>query len=77
MTFTWITFHRDALEALEADSYADFLRRPQEAERMPNQFYGRRETRAAGREVSLFAAGNMTAKQAAKNLAVKLAAGTS
>ncbi|MFI1400709.1 hypothetical protein [Streptomyces sp. NPDC020681] len=27
VTFRWTTFHRDALESLAADSYADFLRR--------------------------------------------------
>ncbi|MBP5905810.1 hypothetical protein F3K40_08520 [Streptomyces sp. LBUM 1478] len=72
-TFTWTTFHRDALQSLASDSYADFLRRSQEAERMANQFY-RAAREAARREVPLLAAGNMTAKQAAKNLAVRLAA---
>ncbi|MEV6379053.1 hypothetical protein AB0M31_06480 [Streptomyces sp. NPDC051773] len=73
VTFTWTTFHRDALQALAADSYADFLRRSQETERMANQFY-RTAREAARREVPLLAAGNMTAKQAAKNLAARLAA---
>lgn len=73
VTFTWTTFHRDALQALAADSYADFLRRSQEAERMANQFYrATRET--ARREIPLLAAGNMTAKQAAKYMAARLAA---
>jgi hypothetical protein len=72
VTFTWTTFHRDALQSLAADSYADFLRRSQEAERMASQFY-RAAREAARREVPLLAAGNMTAKQAAKNLAVRLA----
>jgi hypothetical protein len=72
VTFTWTTFHRDALQSLAADSYADFLRRSQEAERMANQFY-RAAREAARREVPLLAAGNVTAKQAAKNLADKLA----
>lgn len=72
-TFSWTTFHRDALQSLAADSYADFLRRSQEAERMANQFY-RAAREAARREVPLLAAGNMTARQAAKNLADKLAA---
>ncbi|TLQ46061.1 hypothetical protein [Streptomyces marianii] len=72
-TFTWTTFHRDALQSLAADSYADFLRRSEEAERMAGQFYrAARET--ARREAPLLAAGNMTAKQAAKNLADRLAA---
>ncbi|MCX4858359.1 hypothetical protein [Streptomyces canus] len=73
VTFTWTTFHRAALQSLAADSYADFLRRSQEAERMANQFY-RAAREAARREVPLLAAGNMTAKQAAKNLAARLAA---
>ncbi|MEU4875502.1 hypothetical protein [Streptomyces sp. NPDC021608] len=72
VTFTWTTFHRDALQSLAADSYADFLRRSQEAERMANQFY-RAAREAARREVPLLAAGNMTGKQAAKNLAARLA----
>ncbi|WP_327297755.1 MULTISPECIES: hypothetical protein [unclassified Streptomyces] len=73
VTFTWTTFHRDALQSLAADSYGDFLRRSEEAERMASQFY-RAAREAARREVSLLAAGNMTAKQAAKNLAERLAA---
>ncbi|WP_405526750.1 hypothetical protein OG426_30300 [Streptomyces canus] len=73
LTFTWTTFHRDALQSLAADSYADFLRRSQEAERMANQFY-RAAREAARREVPLLAAGNVTAKQAARNLAARLAA---
>ncbi|GAA3304742.1 hypothetical protein [Streptomyces cinereospinus] len=73
LTFTWTTFHRDALQSLAADSYADFLRRSEEAERMASQFY-RAARQAARREVPLLAAGNMTAKQAAKNLADRLAA---
>ncbi|MFD5425336.1 hypothetical protein [Streptomyces sp. NPDC127084] len=71
-TFTWTAFHRDALQSLAADSYADFLRRSEEAERMASQFY-RAAREAARREVPLLAAGNMTAKQAAKNLADRLA----
>ena len=73
VTFTWTTFHRDAIQLLAADSYADFLRRSQEAQRMASQFY-RAAREAARREVPLLAAGNMTAKQAAKNLAARLAA---
>ncbi|MFI6434464.1 hypothetical protein [Streptomyces sp. NPDC050759] len=72
-TFTWTVFHRDALQSLAADSYADFLRRSEEAQRVANQFY-RAVREAARREVPLLAAGNMTAKQAARNLASKLAA---
>ncbi|MEU2558457.1 hypothetical protein ABZ626_03780 [Streptomyces longispororuber] len=71
-TFAWTTFHRDALQSLAADSYADFLRRSQEAERMAHQFY-RAVREAAREEVPLLAAGNLTGKQAAKNLADKLA----
>ncbi|MFD9792113.1 phage minor capsid protein [Streptomyces sp. NPDC059070] len=67
-TFTWTTFHRDALLALSADSYADFLRRSEEAERMATKFY-RAARAAARREVPLLAAGHMTAKQAARNVA--------
>ncbi|MDX3130807.1 hypothetical protein PV367_13630 [Streptomyces europaeiscabiei] len=73
VSFTWTTFHRDALQSLAGDSYADFQRRSQEAERMAYQFY-RAVREAARREVPLLAAGNMTAKQAAKNLAARLAA---
>ncbi|MER5738924.1 hypothetical protein ABT117_25030 [Streptomyces sp. NPDC002262] len=72
-TFTWTLFHRDALQALASDSYADFLRRSQEAERMATRFY-RAVREAARREVPLLAAGNMTTKQAARNLARRLAA---
>lgn len=73
LDFTWTTFHRDALLSLAADSYADFLRRSQEAERMASKFY-RAARAAARREVPLLAAGNLTARQAAKNLADRLAA---
>ncbi|MEW1659751.1 hypothetical protein [Streptomyces sp. NPDC093707] len=73
VTFTWTTFHRDALQSLAADSYADFLGRSEEAQRMASQFY-RAAREAARREVPLLATGNMTAKQAAKNLAGRLAA---
>ncbi|MFE9559109.1 phage minor capsid protein [Streptomyces sp. NPDC006703] len=70
-SFTWSMFHREALQALAADSYADFLRRSEEAQRMADKFY-RAARDAARREVPLLAAGNLTAKQAAKNLADKL-----
>ncbi|MFI9149490.1 hypothetical protein [Streptomyces sp. NPDC053367] len=73
VTFTWTTFHRDALQSLASDSYADFLHRSQEAERMANRFY-RAVREAARREVPLLTTGNMTAKQAATNLARRLAA---
>ncbi|WP_327385533.1 hypothetical protein [Streptomyces sp. NBC_01207] len=69
--FTWTMIHRDALLSLASDSYADFLRRSEEAERMATAFY--RAARAATRrEVPLLTAGNVTAKQAAANLATRL-----
>ncbi|MEV6957289.1 hypothetical protein [Streptomyces sp. NPDC051183] len=69
--FTWTMIHRDALLSLASDSYGDFLRRSEEAERMAAKFY--RAARAAARlEVPLLAAGNVTARQAARNLAVRL-----
>ncbi|WP_053686958.1 hypothetical protein [Streptomyces sp. IGB124] len=69
--FTWTMIHRDALMSLASDSYNDFLRRSEEAERMATKFY--RAARAAARlEVPLLAAGNVTAKQAASNLAARL-----
>ncbi|MEU6475315.1 hypothetical protein ABZ858_00215 [Streptomyces sp. NPDC047017] len=71
-TFTWTTFHRDALQSLAADSYADFLRRSEEAERMASQFY-RAVRQVARREVPILTTGNVTAKQTAKNLAARLA----
>lgn len=71
--FTWTQIHKDALQALASDSYNDFLRRSQEAERMAEQFY--RAARAAARiEVPLLAAGNTADRQAAKALADRLAA---
>ncbi|MFB7742510.1 phage minor capsid protein [Streptomyces sp. NPDC056132] len=72
-SFTWSMIHREALQALAADSYADFLRRSEEAERMASKFY-RAARDAARREVPLLTTGNMTAKQAAKNLADRLTA---
>ncbi|TQF05542.1 hypothetical protein E6W39_29080 [Kitasatospora acidiphila] len=71
--FAWTLIHRDALQALAADSYADFLRRSQEAGRMAEQFY-RAARAAARREVPLLAAGNTTARQAARALADRLTA---
>ncbi|MDF9813002.1 hypothetical protein [Streptomyces sp. SPB162] len=70
--FTWTVIHKEALQSLAADTYADFLRRSQEAGRMADQFY--RAARAAARqELPLLAAGNTTARQAAKKLADRLA----
>ncbi|GAA3371226.1 hypothetical protein GCM10020367_21030 [Streptomyces sannanensis] len=70
--FTWTQAHVDALQSLASDSYEDFLRRSQEAERMAERWY--RTVRAAARaEVPQLAAGNTTARQAAKALADKLA----
>ncbi|MEY2226855.1 hypothetical protein [Streptomyces sp. BF23-19] len=69
--FTWTMIHREALLSLASDSYADFLRRSEEAERMATAFY-RAARAAARREVPLLAAGNVTAKQAAANLAARL-----
>ncbi|WP_329317941.1 hypothetical protein [Streptomyces sp. NBC_01262] len=71
--FAWSQIHKDALQALASDSYADFIRHSQEAERMADQFY--RAARAAARvELPLLAAGNTTARQAAKALADRLTA---
>lgn len=71
--FTWTLLHGDALQALSADSYGDFLRRSQEAGRMAEQFY-RAARAAARRELPQLAAGNVTARQAARALADRLAA---
>jgi hypothetical protein len=71
--FTWTLIHSDALQVLAADSYADFLRRSQEEQRMVLVFY-RAVREAACREVPLLAAGSTTALQAAKALADRLAA---
>lgn len=55
-SFVWTQPHADALQALASDSYGDFLRRSQEAERMAERWY--RMARAAAREeVPLLAAG--------------------
>ncbi|XUL89950.1 hypothetical protein ACQ86D_27705 [Streptomyces galilaeus] len=71
-TWTWTQPHVDALQSLASDTYSDFLRRSQEAERMAEQWY--RAARAVARkEVPLLAAGNTTARQAAKQLADELA----
>lgn len=71
--FTWTQIHKDALQALASDSYADFLRRSQEAGRMAEQFY--RAARAAARtEVPLLAAMGATDREAAKALANRLLA---
>ncbi len=71
--FAWTLIHRDALQALAADSYDDFLRRSQQAGRVADAFY-RAARAAARREVPLLAAGNTTARQAARALADRLAA---
>jgi hypothetical protein len=71
--FTWTLIHAEALQSLASDSYADFLRRSQEEQRMAVAFY-RAVREAARREVPLLAAGNRTALQAAKVLADRLAA---
>ncbi|MEU2594162.1 hypothetical protein ABZ649_04545 [Streptomyces albidoflavus] len=71
-SFTWTLAHSDALNALAADSYDDILRRSQEAGRMADQWY-RKARAAARREVPLLASGNVTAVQAAKQLADRLA----
>ncbi|MFE7129358.1 hypothetical protein ACFVIM_00665 [Streptomyces sp. NPDC057638] len=71
--FTWSALHRDAVLALAADSYADFLRRSQEADRTAQQFY-RAVRLAARQEVPLLSTGNVTARQAARALADRLAA---
>ncbi|MER5642075.1 hypothetical protein ABT095_34700 [Kitasatospora sp. NPDC002227] len=73
--FVWTLIHHDALQALAADSYADFLSRSQQTGRMADAFY-RAARAAARREVPLLAAGNVTAWQAARALAERLAAST-
>lgn len=71
--FAWTLMHTDALQSLASDSYADFLRRSEEEQRMAAAFY--RATRAVARsEVPVLAAGNTTALRAAKALAGRLAA---
>ncbi|MGW1157757.1 hypothetical protein ACWD48_05925 [Streptomyces sp. NPDC002519] len=71
--FSWTLIHTEALQSLASDSYADFLRRSEEEQRMAAQFY-RAVRDAARREVPLLAAGHTTAMQAAKALADRLAA---
>ncbi|MGW1799205.1 hypothetical protein ACWCQN_25355 [Streptomyces sp. NPDC001984] len=71
--FSWTLIHTEALQSLASDSYADFLLRSQEEQRMAGAFY-RAVREAARREVPLLAAGNTTALQAAKALADRLAA---
>ncbi|MFF4504816.1 hypothetical protein [Streptomyces sp. NPDC001401] len=71
--FSWTLIHTDALQSLASDSYADFLRRSEEEQRMAAAFY-RAIRDAARREVPLLAAGHTTALQAAKALADRLAA---
>ncbi|MFB7424723.1 phage minor capsid protein [Streptomyces hydrogenans] len=69
--FGWTAIHTEALQSLASDSYGDFLRRSQEAERMASQWY-RAARAAARREVPQLAAGNRTAGQAARELAKRL-----
>ncbi|MFD3452787.1 hypothetical protein ACFWVC_11430 [Streptomyces sp. NPDC058691] len=69
--FTWPLIHTEAPQAL-ADSYAEFLVRAQEEQRLAGAFY-RAVREAARREVPLLAAGNTTALQAARSLAERLA----
>lgn len=69
--FSWTLIHREALQSLASDSYADFLRRSEEEQRMAAAFY-RAVREAARREVPLLAAGHTTALQAAKALADRL-----
>ncbi|MFF3468769.1 hypothetical protein ACWCQN_48205 [Streptomyces sp. NPDC001984] len=71
--FSWTLIHREALQSLASDSYADFLRRSEEEQRMAAAFY-RAVREAARREVPLLASGHTTALQAAKALADRLAA---
>ncbi|MFJ9518007.1 hypothetical protein ACIRPK_07025 [Kitasatospora sp. NPDC101801] len=68
---TWTLIHRDTLRSLAADSYGDFVRRSQEANRMANSFH-RAARAAARRDLPLLAASNMTARQAARVLAHRL-----
>ncbi|WP_432034053.1 hypothetical protein [Streptomyces antibioticus] len=71
--FTWTQIHKDALQTLASDSYADLLRRSQEAGRMAEQFY--RAARSAARiELPLLAVAGTTDRQAAKDLANRLLA---
>ncbi|MGW3246539.1 hypothetical protein [Streptomyces sp. NPDC001070] len=70
--FTWTLIHTEALQSLAADSYADFLRRSQEEQRIASAF-SRAVRKAARREVPLLAAGNTTALQSARALAERLA----
>ncbi|MFB7328450.1 hypothetical protein [Streptomyces sp. NPDC056190] len=72
--FTWTLIHREALQSLALDSYADFLRRSEEQQRKAAQFY-RAVRDAARREVPQLPAGHTTALQAATVLADRLAAG--
>ncbi len=71
--FVWNAMHTDALQSLASDSYGDFLRRSQEAQRMAASFY-RAVRQVASEEVPLLATGGRTATQAAMALAKRLAA---
>ncbi|MEU6346817.1 hypothetical protein ABZ883_38385 [Streptomyces sp. NPDC046977] len=57
--FSWTLIHREALHSLASDSYADFLCRSQEEQRMAGAFY-RAVRDAARREVPVLAAGHTT-----------------
>ncbi|MFF3565363.1 hypothetical protein ACFYXS_35495 [Streptomyces sp. NPDC002574] len=74
--FTWTLIHTEALQALAADSYADFLVRSQEEQRIAGAFY-RAVREASRREIPMLAAGNTTALQAARSFADRLAPSTS
>ncbi|MFE2578893.1 hypothetical protein [Streptomyces sp. NPDC059378] len=70
--FSWTRIHTEALQSLASDSYADFLRRSEEEQRLAAQFY-RVVRDVARREVPLLAVGHTTALQTAKSLADRLA----
>jgi hypothetical protein len=70
--FSWTLIHTEALQSLASHSYADFLRRSEEEQRMASAFY-RAVRDAARREVPLLAVGHTTALHAAKALAGRLA----
>ncbi|MFD7769838.1 phage minor capsid protein [Streptomyces sp. NPDC059787] len=71
--FSWTLIHAEALQSLASDSYADFLRRSEEQQRMAAVFY-RAVREAARKEVPQLAVGHTTALQAARDLADRLAA---
>lgn len=70
--FLWTQFHVDAAAALAADSYADLLRRSQEAGRTSEAFA--RHVREVARDRTAFAVtGGRTAKQVGRELEERLA----